>query len=135
MKKLGNYFRPLGYQYEDAWLVSLDFQQMPEEKKLTYSTLIKQKLQAIKQVELVSGTQLIPFLQWGSEEKITYNKQTSKALEFEVDEDYQKVLGIKLVEGRWFTAKDEVLNMIPVVITKDLAERDFKGRTLLEKQF
>ena len=133
LKKLGNYFRPLGYQYEDAWLVSLDFQQMPEEKKLTYSTLIKQKLQAIKQVELVSGTQLIPFLQWGSEEKITYNKQTSKALEFEVDEDYQKVLGIKLVEGRWFTAKDEVLNMIPVVITKDLAERDFKGENPIGK--
>jgi putative ABC transport system permease protein len=136
LKKLGNYFRPLGYQYEDAWLVALDFQQMPEEKKLEFSGLIQQKLQAVKEIELVSATQVIPFQQWGNEEKITYNKQTSKALGFEVDENYSKVLGIKLVEGRWFTAKDYVLNAIPVVLTEDLAERDFKqgspiGKTIL----
>lgn len=136
LKKLGNYFRSLGYQYEDSWLVVLDFQHLPEEKKLEFSRLIQQKLQAVKEIELVSATQVIPFQQWGNEEKITYNKQTSKALGFEVDENYSTVLGIKLVEGRWFTAKDYVLNAIPVVLTEDLAERDFKqgspiGKTIL----
>nr|WP_198160666.1 ABC transporter permease [Pedobacter panaciterrae] len=136
LKKFSNYFKPLGYSYDDAWLVQLDFQKMPEESKLEYSTLIKQKLQSIKEIELVSTTQVVPFLQWGREEKITYNKQVSKALAFEVDDHYQDVLGIKMVEGRWFTQKDYVLNAIPVVITKDLADRDFKnadpvGKTIL----
>ncbi|WP_161662263.1 ABC transporter permease [Pedobacter sp. V48] len=136
LKKLGNYFRPLGYRYEDAWLVVLDFQHLQDEKKLEFSRLIQQKLRAVKEIELVSATEVIPFQQWGNEEKITYNKQTSKALGFEVDENYSKVLGIKLVEGRWFTEKDYVLNAIPVVLTKDLAERDFKqgspiGKTIL----
>lgn len=136
LKKVSNYFKPLGYHYEDAWLVKLDFQNLSEEKKLEYTGLIKEKLQSIKEVELISSTQVIPFLQWGREEKITYHKQVSTALAFEVDEHYQDVLKIKLLEGRWFAPKDYALNSIPVVITKDLAERDFNnenpiGKTIL----
>lgn len=46
------------------------------------------------------------------------------------------MLKIKLLEGRWFAPKDYALNSIPVVITKDLAERDFNnenpiGKTIL----
>nr|WP_294877250.1 ABC transporter permease [uncultured Pedobacter sp.] len=136
LKKFSNYFKPLGYRYDDAWLVKLDFQNLPEEKKLEYSGLIKEKLQSIKEVDLISSTQVVPFLEWGKEEKITYHKQVSTALAFEVDEHYQNVLDIKLLEGRWFAPKDYTLNSIPVVITKDLAERDFKdenpiGKTIL----
>ncbi|QNK63231.1 ABC transporter permease [Pedobacter sp. PAMC26386] len=136
LKKFSNYFQPLGYQYEDTWLVELDFQNMTEEKKLEYSDLIKHKLQSIKEIEMVSATQVIPFYQWGKEEKIKHNKQVINALGFEVDEHYQNVLDIKLLEGRWFTVKDYALNTIPIVITKDLADRDFKnenpvGKTIL----
>lgn len=127
LKKFSNYFKPLGYNYENAWLVQLDFQKMPEERKLEYSGLIKQKLQSIKEIEQVSTTQVVPFLQWGREEKISYHKRVSTALAFEVDEHYQDALDIKLLEGRWFAGKDYVLNTISVVITKDLAERDFKN--------
>ncbi|WP_166644061.1 ABC transporter permease [Pedobacter nutrimenti] len=136
LKKLSNYFRPLGYNYEDAWMVELDFQNIPENKKLEYNDLIRHKLQSIKDIELVSSTHVIPFNQWGKEEKIKYNQQVSNALAFEVDEYYQNVLDIKLLKGRWFGAKDYVLNSIPIVITEDLAERDFKnenpiGKTIL----
>lgn len=136
LKKFSNYFKPLGYHYEGAWLVKLDFQNLSDQKKLEYSGLIKEKLQSIKEVQLISSTQVIPFLQWGRDEKIMYNKQVSTALAFEVDEHYQDVLDIKLLEGRWFAPKDYGLNSIPVVITKDLAERDFNnenpiGKTIL----
>ncbi|TCD02869.1 ABC transporter permease [Pedobacter psychroterrae] len=133
MKKFSNYFQPLGYTYEDVWLVEPDFQNVPEDKKAEYSSLILDKLRAIKEVEVVSAAQVIPFQQWGSEEKITYKKQVITALKFEVDEHYQDVMGIGLVEGRWFTAKDYVLNSIPVVISRDLAERDFKNESALGK--
>lgn len=136
MKKFSNYFQPLGYDYEKVWLFEPDFQNLTEDKKMEYRKLIKAKLQAIKEVEMVSATQVIPFQQWGAEEKITYKKQITTALRFEVDEHYQEVLDIKLVKGRWFTPEDYVLNLIPVVITQDLAERDFKnedpiGKTIL----
>lgn len=136
LQKFSNYFKPLGYRYEEAWLLELDFQKLPEEKKLEYSNLIQQKLRSIKEIELVSATQAIPFLQWGQEEKIKYREQVSKALKFEVDQHYQDALDIKLLEGKWFSTKDYVLNTMPVVITQDLAERDFKnespvGKTIL----
>jgi putative ABC transport system permease protein len=133
MKKFSNYFQPLGYNYEDVWLVEPDFENVPENKKLEYSVLVQEKLRAIKEVELVSATQVIPFQQWGAEEKITYKKQVITALKFEVDEHYKDVMGISLAEGRWFTAKDYVLNTVPVVITRDLAERDFKNDSPLGK--
>jgi len=133
LKKFSNYFKPLGYNYEDAWLVKLDFQNLPEEKKLEYSKVIKEKLQSIKEIEQISATDVVPFFQWGRDENITYNKQVSKALAFEVDGHYQDVLDIKLLEGRWFSEKDYALNSIPVVITKDLAERDFKNEDPIGK--
>ncbi|WP_316817254.1 ABC transporter permease [Pedobacter nyackensis] len=133
LKKFSNYFKPLGYSYEDAWLVKLDFQSLPEEKKLEYSRVIKEKLQSIKEIEEISATQVVPFMDWGREEKITYNKQVSTALAFEVDGHYQEVLNIKLLDGRWFSGKDYALNSIPIVITKDLAERDFKNEDPIGK--
>jgi putative ABC transport system permease protein len=133
LKKVSNYFKPLGYDYEDAWLVKIDFHNLSEEKKLEYAGLIKEKLQSIKEIELISSTQVVPFLQWGREEKLTYHKQVSTALAFEVDEHFPDVLNIKLVEGRWFAQKDYALNSIPVVITKDLAERDFKNENPIGK--
>lgn len=132
IKKFSNYFQPLGYNYEDVWVVEPDFQNVPEDKKAEYSNLILEKLRAIKEVELVSAAQVIPFQQWGNE-KITYKKQVSTALKFEVDEHYKDVMGISLVEGRWFTPKEYVLNAIPVVITRDLAERDFKNESPIGK--
>jgi putative ABC transport system permease protein len=132
MKKFSNYFQPLGYNYKDVWLVEADFQNVPEDRKAEYSNLILEKLRAIREVQLVSAAQLIPFQQWGNE-KITYKKQVITALKFEVDEHYKDVMGISLVEGRWFTSKDYVLNTMPVVITRDLAERDFKMKARLVK--
>ncbi|HMI01903.1 MAG TPA: ABC transporter permease [Pedobacter sp.] len=133
MKKFSNYFQPPGYNYEDVWLVEPDFQNVPEDKKIEYSNLVLEKLRAIREVELVSAAQVIPFQQWGSDEKITYKKQVITAMKFEVDEHYKDAMGISLVEGRWFTPKDYVLNTIPVVITRDLAERDFKNDSPLGK--
>jgi putative ABC transport system permease protein len=133
LKKLSNYFQPLGYRYENAWVLALDFQNMPEEKKLEYGHLIKDKLQSIQEIELVSATEVVPFQQWGVSKKITYHKQASTALGFEVDEHYPDVLDMKLVEGRWFKPSDYTLNTIPVVLTKDLAERDFKNESPIGK--
>lgn len=133
LKKFSNYFKPMGYNYEKAWVVDIDFQNATEEQKAELSQLVHQKLKGIAEVKAVSATNVVPFYQWGSEQKIKHNKQVSSALAFEVDEHYDEVLDIRLTEGRWFSAKDYATNSTPVVITKDLAERDFSGENPLGK--
>ena len=133
LKKFSNYFKPMGYSYEKAWVIDIDFQNVTEEQEAELSQLVYQKLKGIAEVKAVSATNVVPFYQWGSEQKIEYNKQVSNALAFEVDENFEDVLDIKLTEGRWFSQKDYATNSKPVIITKDLAERDFPSENPLGK--
>ncbi len=134
LKKFSYYFKPLNYDHEDIWVVDVDMASVPEERRLELSKLIQQKLQDIKEVEAVSRTNTVPFHHWGEEEKIEYNKQVSKVRAFGVDERYKEVLGLKLIKGRWFEAGDFTLHTQPIVVTRDMAEREFKDQDPLGKK-
>jgi putative ABC transport system permease protein len=135
LKKFTNYFRPLSYNYEKAWVLHVEYEDaVPEEKKAMYKQLIIEKLKALNEIADVSATTVIPFYQWGNEEKVEVNKQVSKALRFSVDERYKDLLDLKLVAGRWFNPSDFSLYTKPVVITTDMAEREFKDQNALGKK-
>lgn len=135
LKKFSNYFKPLGYVYENAWVLEMEFPNATEAQKAELVDAVKQKLTSVKEIETVSVAQAIPFYRWGKEEDVKYKNQVSKAMSFEVDDNYQKALDIKLLEGRWFSSKDNGATKVPVVITKDLAEREFGNSSPLGQTF
>lgn len=135
-KKFIHYFKPLNYNIDNVWVLDVDFQHVPEEKWSEYSDLIQQKLQAIEEADAVSRTNAVPFHHWGQKMKIEYSKQVSEVRAFAIDEKYKEVMGLKLLKGRWFKTADFSLYTKPVIVTKDMAEEQFKdtdplGKTLL----
>lgn len=53
----------------------------------------------------------------------------------DASDDYLRVAGIKLAEGRWFSAIDDGATTVPVVIDRSMAERLFPGQPAIGKQF
>ncbi len=136
LKKFSHYFKPLHYNYEKIWVLDLDLTKVPDDQRLKFSNLVKQQLKNVKEIEGISETNAVPFHNWGDEQKIEYNKQVTKVRAFAVDEEYEKVMGLEMLKGRWFNRSDSSLYTKPVVITKDLAIQQFKdidplGRKIL----
>jgi len=133
IKKFTNYFKPLGYEFENAWLVEIDLKDVPAAERPGYTALIKDKLSSLKEVSSVSQPDLVPFHSWGrSGQKIKYKKQVFKVTEFEADEAFRNVLNIKLLSGKWLS-KEKISSIHPIVVTRSFASELFDGKSPLGK--
>ncbi len=133
LKKFSNYFKPLGYEFKNAWLVEIDLKNIPFEKRLEYTALVKQQLQSVKEINTISEPDFIPFIQTGTDVKINYKGQVLKVAELRVDEAFKNVLGIKMHSGKWVFDKNNTSLTRKVVITKGLADVTFGNKSPLGK--
>jgi len=133
LKKFSNYFKPLGYEFNNAWLVEIDLKNIPSEQRLEYAALVKQQLQSVKEINAISEPEFIPFNQTGTDVKINYKGQVLKVAELRVDEAFKNVLGIKMHSGKWVFDKNSTSLTRKVVITKGLADVTFGNKSPLGK--
>ncbi len=123
---LDNYRRPLGFEWRDVWNVRVGMGQTEAvsgdvpAQQATLARLI-QEVRSLGPVEAVAGSFVVPFDQggWSS----TYKVQ-GRRVEMEADRatvGLDKVLGLRLVAGRWFEEPDATQSWEPVVIDQDLA--------------
>ena len=118
-----NWRRPIGFDYERVWAVEVDMQQTSDDTfDDAQQETARQLMFALKEfseIEQAAGTMLAPY-QFGSSNS---NYQwRGRRVEFgiaEVTDDFKDVLGLKIVEGRWFSREDDGQNYHPVVINKD----------------
>ncbi|MEM6965697.1 MAG: FtsX-like permease family protein [Bacteroidota bacterium] len=131
------YYSPLGFETENIWTASLrissdnDSTEVAEMKDRLY-----RELTALPEIEEVSFTSSqFPFSgnMW-----VTGNDDNGfdfSSCIFFPDENYDKVSGIKVVEGRWFNADDKNAKYDAVVITKKFREESFKGKPVIDSLF
>jgi len=133
LKKFSNYFKPLGFEFKNVWLVDIDLKNIPLEKRLEYTALVKQQLQSVKEINTISEPDFIPFHQTGTDVNIKYKGQVLKVAELRVDEAFKDVLGIKMHSGKWVFDKNNTSLTRKVVITKSLADVTFGDKSPLGK--
>jgi len=133
LKKFSNYFKPLGYEFKNAWLVEIDLKNIPFEKRLEYTAFVKQQLQSVKEINAISEPEFVPFNQTGTDVKINYKGQVLKVAELRVDEAFKDVLDIKMHSGKWMFDKNSTSLTRKVVITKSLADVTFGDKSPLGK--
>jgi putative ABC transport system permease protein len=126
---LDSYRRPLGFSYEDVWNVSIDFQHDSDDVWLPEQTVtfarVLQECRALPEVEAVAGALIVPY-DFGNANMIRDFRKRDLAADFnEVTQDFQRVMGLRLVAGRWFQPGDEALGWTPVVVDQDLARDGF----------
>jgi len=126
-----NYKKPMGLEYEHVWVInySNSYQtKNADSLNLFYKTLVKtiKSMPQVKQVSFTSDN--IPFAQNMNSGGITVdNKKIDGVNWYTVDDNYNNVLNMELLEGRWFENGDDATKDKPIVINSDLKEKQNEG--------
>jgi putative ABC transport system permease protein len=130
------YRMPLGFDAADVWSVELH---TPDDRKTridaaTYDAL-KRGVQELPEVVQVSFAGHEPYAM--SMYTTTINGPGGKFESHMLDasDDLARVLGLDLVEGRWFSPLDDGSADLPVVINRAMAQALFRGKPALGRQF
>ena len=143
-----NYKKPLGFNYENIWVLSLNWPANVDDETgvLSYTFTpeqiretvlqIKYKLQSYEELEspLASSHYQVPFenyIPW-REVKLGDLDITPEALQ--VDDNYAALFGIEILEGRWFRPGDNGVANKPVVINQSMKEKYFPNENPIGKK-
>ena len=131
---LNNYLKPLGFTYDNVWKIGIDWKTMDGKEVKENLEQIESVLQSFPKVKSFAYSQSILFSPGSSlnsryvlEDKPIVCEQLSGG------DRLHDVLGINLVEGRWFNAGDNAANREPIVINKHSRDEFFPDGQALGK--
>jgi putative ABC transport system permease protein len=128
-----NYIQPLGFEYENAWAISLNNNQDTIATQEKIETIF-QKVKSFPEIESVSRiSDNYPFSQSNNSRTIKYKNSTAQMSFFIADENLAKTLNIPLVSGKWYRNSDSVGKYIPVVINRKAEAALFDNQTAIGK--
>lgn len=135
---LNNYRKPLGFDYENVWNISIDLNQRSDD------TWTPQQVETVRQlylalaefneIESAAGAMYAPYSFGGSFTGFDLN---GRVLEYEINEvtdDFAQVMNMKLLRGRWFDKSDDGAEWSPVVINQKLSEDRFGAEDPLGRE-
>lgn len=131
--------RPLGFEAEDRWRVVIEWNKgdsrnaTPADAQWVEN--FKRSLSALPEVESLSFMQYTPY-SYSAFRGVVHAPHTgtkSWTYMLSVDDDAARTLGLKLSEGRWFSAADEGAAEPVVVIDRQLADQLFPQQNPLGK--
>jgi len=136
---LDNYRRPLGYDWQNVLMVDIDMKQASDdtftpEQAERFARLL-QEVRGLDGVEAVAGAMATPFGFGRYSDGTMVNKRRVESDFNEVTQDFDKAMGLEIVNGRWFQPSDAALAWQPVVIDEDLAREAFPGEDPVGKRF
>ena len=129
--------RPLGFSFQDVWMVSVNMQQLsddfysPEQSERFFRLL--REARSLEPVEAVAGALTGVFSMEGSVTGWEANGREVSVDNLEVTADYAKVLGIEVVAGRWFEPSDHAQPWRATILSQDLARATFGDEDPLGK--
>lgn len=135
-----NFRRPYGFEYDNV--LSISFVKNISEgdtnsnafSDRVFNELFKATLKVIPGVEAVSFSNMnIPFAFSANRTYYKYKNVKAHANYYNVEDDYPKVLSIKITNGRWFSKVDEASKNKPIVITQSLKDKLFRDENPIGK--
>ncbi|MBT4033971.1 MAG: FtsX-like permease family protein [Candidatus Marinimicrobia bacterium] len=131
---LNNYFKPLGFEYEDVWYINPGWSIQEPEEILETLRQVEFALDSYPEIEFHSysncylfmpaATSMTQFMNEG--EEITVHKGL-------VGDHFNQVLGIDLIAGRWFDRQDNASQRTPIIINKQTQEEFFPDQDPIGK--
>jgi putative ABC transport system permease protein len=132
-----NYRKPIGMNYENVWSVQFDSRELPKQSDSlkTYYEQLQKSLRGMPQIkEVTYSSSNFPYAN-----NVIYNgfsannKDISNVNSLVGGDAYDKVLGMKLVAGRWFNANDNVFKNKPIIINETLKKEIFGDKDAIGK--
>jgi len=131
-----NYKKPIGLEYKELWVVNYNntYNTKNTDSLNTFYENLRQTIKSMPQVKEVSFcSDNVPFSQNQWTGDVHYKNATKGADNYLVDDNYQKGLGIKILEGRWFNKADAVAHTQPVIISDELKDKIFGSEDAIGK--
>lgn len=123
-----NYKLPLGFEDENVWAINATpaYEIKDRDSLMLFRETIKRSLLAMENVGAVSYSgSNIPFSGNSSNTEVGFEGERTFSNVYSVEDSYLDVLGMKVLEGRWFAQADQVSNFRPVVIDETLKTKLF----------
>jgi putative ABC transport system permease protein len=132
---LNNYRQPLGFDYKNVWVVTMNRNKTPDSLAVPLMDQIKARLRGYPEVASASffsfNTPYSMNIMGGSVSNGTAN---AKIDHFYADLDMARTLNVSIAEGRWFDRSDEAPSARTVVINRALKETLFGDEPALGKR-
>ncbi|WP_285058226.1 ABC transporter permease [Pedobacter ginsengisoli] len=132
-----NYRKPAGFQYEKVWAIGYSNPLKTKDKDTlsAFYDQVKSTLNAVPEIKEVSFSSYnFPYANSNSTTGFEYNgKKYNQVNFYQVDENYDKALSAKVVEGRWFKKEDRVMKNNFTVINTTLKEAIFGSQSAIGK--
>ena len=128
MDTAGNYRRPLGFSYEDRWVVNFSPHRLMQSDSEAETPVSRKQvylaLEGFDWIESVSSGDYAGFpYAFGMQALFTVDGRFVST--GDVSDEFHQTLGLNLVNGRWFGEEDAALDWEPIVITQPLSEALF----------
>jgi putative ABC transport system permease protein len=124
-----NWRRPIGYSIDRVWTVNIDMKQTSDDNfDAAQQESARQLLLALREfpeIESSAGTMIAPYQFGSSSSAYEWRGRRVEYGVAEVTDGFKDLLGLKLVEGRWFGSDDDGQNYEPVVINRTMREELF----------
>ncbi|HEY2292611.1 MAG TPA: ABC transporter permease [Thermoanaerobaculia bacterium] len=123
---LDNYRIPLGFEWKEVWNVRMGVgrnEANAGDAAAQQATLTRlfQEVRSLEPVEAAAGSFVVPFDQGGWEGSYRVKGRKVDTGVDRATAGFDKVMGLRLVAGRWFEEPDATQSWEPVVIDQDLA--------------
>jgi putative ABC transport system permease protein len=125
-----NWRRPLGFDWKDTWSIlisdeTMEGSQDPENDARLAARLLDE-LEAVPGIVAAAGVDSPPYVEWTNTNNLKVDGRIVEFMSSGATVGADRVLGLKLIAGRWFTGEDDAQPWQGVVIDRDLAN-DFFG--------
>ena len=119
-----NWRRPLGYSIDRVWVVGIDMKQTGDDTfDEAQQEMARQVLLALREfpeIEASAGTMLAPYQMGSSESAHGWRGRRIEYGVAEVTDGFKDLLGLEVVEGRWFGSEDDGQAYDAVVINQNM---------------
>ncbi|KAA3605579.1 MAG: hypothetical protein DWQ06_03375 [Calditrichaeota bacterium] len=136
-----NYFKPLGFDYENVWVLSMSTTDFEWKESESYKDivdrieLIKNELKNYSEIESITVCRNVPFEFGSYNTRLTYNDKKVRTSVIYADQSYKNVMNFKIIQGEWLSNADFSKNRIPIVINKAFKEEVFGGGIAIGEKF
>ena len=131
---LNNYFKPLGFEYEDVWFLNPGWAQQEPEEILETMQQVEFALDGYPEIEAYSFSNCFLFIPAASNTG-SYMKEGKQihVNQGTVGDQFNTVMGMQLISGRWFDDRDNASQRPPIIINKQVQEEFFPDQDPIGK--
>ncbi|AMM50657.1 hypothetical protein TH61_04975 [Rufibacter sp. DG15C] len=130
-----NYQKPLGFTHDNVWLLTMETRSDSTAQNAQIQEQIMQRVRSFPEVEHAAlSSSNAPFSFSTMNNKLSYgNVKELYANQYDVEDPYKDVLGLNVVQGRWFGPQDGTSLHQPIVINQQLQRELFNDEDPIGK--